>query len=110
MRYYDIPCFGPDEQKLKFTYPFRFVISIKGFFLFAKMVYLCSIMLGCFRLIYMTVTSSCFQLVGDFAAQSQFFVATGVLTFLFCIAIAVIYILFDSFYQNNALVPLAVSI
>ena len=49
------------------------------------------------------------QLVGDFSTQSQYFVATGVLTFLYCIAITAIYILYDQLYQNNALLPVIVS-
>jgi hypothetical protein len=48
------------------------------------------------------------QLYGDFSSDAQFFVATGVLSFLYCIGIAVVYIMFDAVYQNNGLLPLAV--
>lgn len=48
------------------------------------------------------------QLFGDFSSDAQFFVATGVLSFLYCIGIAVVYIMFDAVYQNNGLLPLAV--
>lgn len=48
-----------------------------------------------------------FNLVGDFSSDAQFFVATGVLSMLYCMGIAVIYLMFDSSYQSNALVPMA---
>lgn len=49
-----------------------------------------------------------FHLIGDFSSDAQFFVATGVLSFLYCIGIVVVYIMFDAVYQSNGLLPLAV--
>jgi hypothetical protein len=49
-----------------------------------------------------------FYLIGDFSSDAQFFVATGVLSFLYCIGITVVYIMFDAMYQSNGLLPLAV--
>jgi hypothetical protein len=48
------------------------------------------------------------QLYGDFSSDAQFFVATGVLSCLYCIGITVVYTMFDAVYQNNGLLPLAV--
>jgi hypothetical protein len=48
------------------------------------------------------------HLLGDFSSDAQFFVATGVLSFLYCIGITVVYTMFDAVYQNNGLLPLAV--
>jgi hypothetical protein len=48
------------------------------------------------------------HLIGDVSSDAQFFVATGVLSFLYCIGITVVYIMFDAVYQNNGLLPLAV--
>ena len=50
------------------------------------------------------------HLIGDFSSDAQFFVATGVLSFLYCILIAVVYVMFDAMYQSNGLLPLAVSV
>ncbi|PSN40418.1 hypothetical protein C0J52_09274 [Blattella germanica] len=47
------------------------------------------------------------HLIGDFSSDAQFFVATGVLSFLYCIGIAIVYIMFDAMYQSNGLLPLA---
>ncbi|XP_023714593.1 synaptophysin-like protein 2 isoform X2 [Cryptotermes secundus] len=52
-------------------------------------------------------TNDSLHLFGDFSSDAQFFVATGVLSFLYCIGIAVVYIMFDAVYQNNGLLPLA---
>lgn len=48
-----------------------------------------------------------FRLPGDFSSDSQFFVATGVLSMLYCIGISVVYLMFDAAYQSNALIPMA---
>lgn len=48
-----------------------------------------------------------FSLFGDFSSDSQFFVATGVLSFLYCIGICVIYAMYDNLYQSNPHVPMA---
>jgi hypothetical protein len=48
------------------------------------------------------------HLIGDFSSDAQFFVATGVLSFLYCIGIIAVYVLFDAVYQSNGLLPLAV--
>ncbi|KAJ9583410.1 hypothetical protein L9F63_022245, partial [Diploptera punctata] len=47
------------------------------------------------------------HLIGDFSSDAQFFVATGVLSFLYCIVITVVYVMFDAMYQSNGLLPLA---
>lgn len=48
-----------------------------------------------------------FHLIGDFSSDAQFFVATGVLSLLYCIAIVLVYIMFDAMYQGTGLLPLA---
>ncbi|XP_021930417.1 synaptophysin-like protein 2 isoform X3 [Zootermopsis nevadensis] len=48
-----------------------------------------------------------FHLIGDFSSDAQFFVATGVLSFLYCIGIIFVYVMFDAMYQSNGLLPLA---
>jgi hypothetical protein len=52
--------------------------------------------------------STTFRLIGDFSSDAQFFVATGVLSLLYCIAIVLVYIVFDAMYQSTGLLPLAV--
>lgn len=47
-----------------------------------------------------------FSLVGDFSSDAQFFVATGVMSMLYCVGISVVYVLFDEEYQSNATVPM----
>ncbi|XP_069693081.1 synaptophysin-like protein 2 isoform X2 [Periplaneta americana] len=54
-----------------------------------------------------TVCNRSLHLIGDFSSDAQFFVATGVLSFLYCIGIAVVYVMFDALYQSNGLLPLA---
>ena len=49
-----------------------------------------------------------FRLIGDFSSDAQFFVATGVLSLLYCIGIVLVYIMFDAMYQSTGLLPLAV--
>lgn len=46
------------------------------------------------------------SLYGNFSSDAQFFVATGVLSFLYCVGIVLVYILLDSMYQSNGLLPL----
>lgn len=53
-----------------------------------------------------SVTSE-FSLIGDFSSDSQFFVATGVLSFLYTIGISAVYALLDDVYQSNPFVPMA---
>lgn len=45
-------------------------------------------------------------LIGNFSSDAQFFVATGVLSFLYCLVIVIIYITLSDMYQSNALLPL----
>jgi hypothetical protein len=49
-----------------------------------------------------------FHLIGDFSSDAQFFVATGVLSLLYCLAIVLVYVMFDAMYQSTGLLPLAV--
>ncbi|GLG93083.1 Synaptophysin-like protein 2 [Gryllus bimaculatus] len=46
------------------------------------------------------------HLVGNFSSDAQFFVATGVLSFLYCIAIVIVYVTLSDMYQSNGLLPL----
>ncbi|KAF4527272.1 hypothetical protein B566_EDAN006992 [Ephemera danica] len=48
------------------------------------------------------------RLYGDFSSDAQFFVATGVLSFLYCVGIIVVYLLYEHQYQNNNTWPIAV--
>lgn len=50
--------------------------------------------------------SAKFFLDGDFSSDAQFFVASGVLAFLYCLGIVVVYALFEENYQNNTMLPL----
>lgn len=52
-------------------------------------------------------TESTIYLTGDFHSDSQFFVASGVLAFLYCLGIIVVYGLFEENYQSNSMLPLA---
>lgn len=54
-----------------------------------------------------TPTSVPVTLVGDFSSDAQFFVASGVLAFLYCMGIVVVYGLFEEKYQSNSMLPLA---
>jgi hypothetical protein len=49
-----------------------------------------------------------FHLIGDFSSDAQFFVATGVLSVLYCIGIILVYVMLDAMYQSTGLLPLAV--
>ncbi|XP_063219603.1 synaptophysin-like protein 1 [Bacillus rossius redtenbacheri] len=62
-----------------------------------------------FRLdtVMQTVCDNPFHLVGDFSSDAQFFVATGVLSFLYCIFIGIVYLLYDALYQRKDILPLA---
>jgi hypothetical protein len=44
---------------------------------------------------------------GDFSSDAQFFVASGVLSFVYCIGIVVLYAMFEEKYQSNSMFPLA---
>ncbi|GFG38646.1 hypothetical protein Cfor_01672 [Coptotermes formosanus] len=48
-----------------------------------------------------------FHLIGDFSSDAQFFVATGVLSVLYCIGIVLVYVMLDAMYQSTGLLPLA---
>lgn len=54
------------------------------------------------------IVSKCegIRLVGDMSTQSQYFVTIGVLSFLYCMGILVVYFLFEAIYQSNALIPI----
>lgn len=64
-----------------------------------------------FRLDYIEPKPVCegktLRLYGDFSSDAQFFVATGVLSFLYCIGIIVVYLLYEHQYQNNNTWPIA---
>lgn len=51
-------------------------------------------------------TQKAFYMSGDFSSDAQFFVASGVLAFLYCIGIVVVYALFEEKYQSNSMLPL----
>lgn len=46
------------------------------------------------------------SLVGDFSSDAQFFVASGVLAFLYCMGIVVVYGFYEEKYQSNSMLPL----
>ncbi|XP_066997390.1 synaptophysin isoform X2 [Anabrus simplex] len=46
------------------------------------------------------------RLYGNFSSDAQFFVATGVLSLLYCVAIVLVYVMLDAMYQSNGLLPL----
>ncbi|XP_049782584.1 synaptoporin-like isoform X3 [Schistocerca cancellata] len=48
-----------------------------------------------------------FYLLGNSSSDAQFFVAAGVLAFIYCILIIVVYVLFDAMYQSNDHLPRA---
>lgn len=45
---------------------------------------------------------------GDLSSDAQFFVATGVLSFLYCIFIVIFYVGCDELYKKNTQIPLIV--
>lgn len=47
---------------------------------------------------------------GDFSSDARFFVAVGILAFLYSIVALVLYCFFTALYENNDLVPLGVSV
>lgn len=47
---------------------------------------------------------------GDFSSDARFFVAVGVLAFLYTLVAIVLYCFFTALYENNDLVPLGVSV
>lgn len=56
-----------------------------------------------------TANSTKLYLSGDVSSDAQFFVATGVLSILYCIFIVAVYTVIDEIYKNKAEIPLAVS-
>lgn len=76
-----------DTVKLDYSYPFRLDHV-------SHIAHQCNI-------------STPFRLIGDFSSDAQFFVATGVLSLLYCIAIILVYVMFDTVYQSTGLLPLA---
>lgn len=63
-----------------------------------------------FRLDREITTVSCdpdveFYLFGNSSSDAQFFVAAGVLAFIYCIFITVVYVLCDAMYQSNDNLP-----
>lgn len=53
--------------------------------------------------------NSTFYLSGDVSSDAQFFVATGVLSILYCIFIVAVYTVIDEIYKSKSEIPLAVS-
>lgn len=47
---------------------------------------------------------------GDFSSDARFFVAVGVLAFLYTLVAVVLYCFFTALYENNDLVPIGVSL
>lgn len=43
----------------------------------------------------------------DVSSDAQFFVATGVLSFLYCLFIIIVYAFIDDFYKSKSEIPLA---
>uniref|UniRef100_A0A6M2DZ27 Putative synaptophysin-like protein n=1 Tax=Xenopsylla cheopis TaxID=163159 RepID=A0A6M2DZ27_XENCH len=43
---------------------------------------------------------------GDLSSDAQFFVATGVLSFLYCIFVVLLYVVCDELYKQNTQIPL----
>lgn len=77
-----------------FDYPFQFVLDHK--------------------LLQSTTTSgvacnATATIVGNFASDAKFFVATGVLAMLYSLVIIVVYVKFDEMYRSNNQIPLLVS-
>lgn len=85
-------CDSKTTQELTYDYPFRLSHISKE--------------LSC-EIEANNTASARFLLYGDFSSDSQFFVATGVLSFLYCIGICVVYALYDNLYQSNPHVPMA---
>lgn len=48
-----------------------------------------------------------FEMSADVSSDAQFFVATGVLSFLYCLFIIVVYAFIDDFYKSKSEIPLA---
>ncbi|XP_078061594.1 synaptophysin-like protein 2 [Mustelus asterias] len=46
-------------------------------------------------------------LIGDFSSSAEFFVTVGVFTFLYCIAALILYVGYQSLYQQNKYLPIA---
>lgn len=43
--------------------------------------------------------------LGDYSSQSEYFVATGVLSFLYCIVAVALYVFYDALYKANIFAP-----
>ncbi|TGZ58368.1 hypothetical protein CRM22_009661 [Opisthorchis felineus] len=46
-------------------------------------------------------SSETINLYGDFSASAQFFVFTGVVVFLYCIAVSILYVFWGEVYEND---------
>lgn len=55
-------------------------------------------------------TSDLFVISVDVSSDAKFFVATGVLSILYCIFIVAVYTMIDDIYKSKSEIPLAVSI
>lgn len=106
----------PDIQKktdeIQFSYPFEWVLSRSVSFAAILMIILLSVFSLTKERIHRdpcnTSTETLF-LGGSYASSAEFFVAIGVLTFLYCLAALLIYIFLDKLYRSRDSVPLAVS-
>lgn len=83
-------CAKTPVKKLNIDYPFRFGENV------------------CPKAPTANSTAS-FYLSGDVSSDAQFFVATGVLSILYCIFIVAVYTIIDEIYKSKPEIPLAVS-
>lgn len=58
----------------------------------------------------MNVSNCVSHLQFDYSSDARYFVATGVLSMLYSLAISVVYIKFDEMYKSNSQLPLIVSL
>lgn len=53
-------------------------------------------------------TSGLHNVTADVSSDAQFFVATGVLSLMYCVFIIIVYALLDELYKSKTEIPLAV--